>query len=166
MEDYLCPLHHWFIRQDLRLEAMARIALIKVKTGFSLCMTSEHLERGIHLCVCNHQKAFIQPPNMFSIYHYITGIRWSYQERLRAWLFEVKMVRLRAEIVVMTMISSHWCSQVTEISSILALVINCINWSRHFPDQSSRWTCLFVDCHYWLLRSMPDHAWIIISNCW
>ena len=50
-------------------------------------------------------------------------------------------------------------------SSILALVINCIYWSRHFLDQSWAWACLFVDC-CWITtagRSMPQHAWVIIS---
>ena len=49
-----------------------------------------------------------------------------------------------------------------EISLILALVINCINWSRHFLDQSSldELACLSI-ASFWI---MPDHAWIIMPT--
>ena len=49
------------ISQDTRLQTVVGIALIKVNTGFSLCMTSE---QSILI-----QKAFIRLPNKFSIYH-------------------------------------------------------------------------------------------------
>ena len=44
----------------------------------------------------------------------------------------------------------------------MALVINCINWSRHFLDQSSldELACVSITS-FWI---MPDHAWIIMPT--